>query len=212
MKACVVFLFICSISCASFNSFASVNLLVRPAKKEQIDCFNDALAHYRSGAGGTIPAKKLIDEELIKDRTYVAFKQRMVEQVRKELANVDINATSGSINYASKEKQNLDSTTLGLYGLNNSYSYSWTATAFKDVDGKECRNVSTTAPVNMSLDGMNYWDFDPNTTYSGIKNSIHEKLPGLIAQWNANGTCKAFTITINFSDSLGKFTVQQCKA
>ena len=190
----------------------NVNLLVAPAKKTQIDNFTDALAHYRSGAGGSVPAKKLITNELMKHKTYTKFLQTLKDKAKTELKQVSVAKTRGTVSYASDKKTYLSSMTLGGYGLSAKYSFSWKATAFKKAsNGRMCRTVSTTAPVTVSFDGYDYWDFEPNEGYSGVKNLIREKIPGVIASWRAGGKEKPFTITVNFTDKLGSFTITQCK-
>jgi len=153
------------------------------------------LAHYRSGAGGTIPANKLIDNEIKKDKSYKQLINDMKAQIQNELKAVSLTKTSGVGSNSIKEY--CSCTTLGSYGLTAKYNYKWTATAFKYGNGKYCRTVST-SPFTVPLSGYDIWDFEPNEGYGTIKNLLRETIPGIIASFRSNGKAKAFTINISF--------------
>jgi len=211
MKAVLFIAFIALAACYDYKNLLGVNLLVKADKKTKIDNFNDALAHYRSGAGGVVPAAKLIDSELKKDKTYVSLIKNKKNEIKEELAKVDKDKTSGTITAPSSKTNYLSSMTLGSYGVVPAYSFKWSASAYKTVNGKTCRTVYTPAAVSMTLTGQDYWDFEPNTGYSGLKNLIREKIPGYIASWRANGKEQPFTITVSMTENMGKFSISQCK-
>eukprot|EP01107_Rhizomastix_libera_P013920 TRINITY_DN409_c0_g1_i1.p1 TRINITY_DN409_c0_g1~~TRINITY_DN409_c0_g1_i1.p1 ORF type:complete len:220 (+),score=34.60 TRINITY_DN409_c0_g1_i1:22-660(+) len=209
LRITIVSLLICSVACYDYKQLAKVNLLVKAAVKTQINSFNDALAHYRSGCGTTVPAVGLVTDELKKDASYTALSKNTAAAIKAKLAAVPVDTSSGSI--SGSQSLQLSSMTLGSYGVSATWSGSWVSTAFKPVSGRQCRSVYTTKDIALDVKGKDYWDFDPNSGYSWVKNLVREKIPGFIASWRAGGNQKPFYITVDFSDNLGKFNVQQCK-
>ena len=172
-------------------------------RKSLINNLTDALAHYRSGAGGTVPAGPGLYSEMQSDSSYETrimgndsvLAQRIIDNT---LSKVSKSQTSGTIqNVPGSTIGNLECSTLGSYGFNISYSATWNATnwTYDATEEKYYRYV--TAPVTVSLSGSNGWNFDWNADYNLWENITRELIPGWIA--GARGNPANFTITYSTS-------------
>ena len=179
------------------------NLFVGGERESLINNLTDALAHYRSGAGGTVPAGPGLYSEMQSHSSYETrimgndsvLAQRIIDNT---LSKVSKSQTSGTIqNVPGSTIGNLECSTLGSYGFNISYSATWNATnwTYDATEEKYYRYV--TAPVTVSLSGSNGWNFDWNADYNLWENITRELIPGWIA--GARGNPANFTITYSTS-------------
>lgn len=192
------------------------DLFVEPGLRLQINSFSDALAHYRSGYGGTVAAGNGLYDEMIADSTY---KERVksengwvASRIKEKLAQVPYLQMSGIISAAPGSRVGqLSSKTLGSYGLSIRYEAPWKATPWRTgfrsfFTGRCYREVSSTVRVDFEL--LTDWNFQPNRNYSWFKNLTGETIPGWIA--GARGTPADFMISGSLSETYN-LTVEQSR-
>ena len=199
-----------------YYDFSLEELLVAPNAQSQINGFSDALAHYRSGAGGVVSAGTGLYAEMRAHPTYL-FRVKsengwVASRIKNKLRNVPKNLVTGTIQAdPGSYVGNLESKTLGSYRLLISYEATWKANLWKRrwhafLTGQCYREISSTVTVNFTLSDS--WDFRWNPGYTAFQNLRREVIPGWIA--NAIGTPAEFTITGKLSETY-KLKVEQDK-
>lgn len=183
------------------------DLLAPPSAKSQINGFSDALSHYRSGAGGVIPAGQGLYAEMRADSSYqdrVKSEDGWVAtKIKDKLKNVPKNQTTGNIQSAPGSfVGQLNSETLGSYGLSLTYNATWNAGPWKKrwhsfISGSCYREVTTNVTVDYSLYAD--WNFHWNSQYNWFENVTREVIPGWIA--GARGNPADFHISGNLSET-----------
>lgn len=181
---------------------------------QQINTFRDALSHYRSGAGGVIPAGPGLYAEM---RAHISYHERVAgndswiaNQIKRKLRQVPKNQTTGTFSNAGGSfVGQLESMTLGSYGLNIQYTLTWNAGPWQSrwhnfLTGGCCREVSTNVTVN--LHNITDWNFQWNPQYSWFDNVTRETIPGWIA--GARGNPAGFDISLNLTETYN-LTVEQ---
>jgi len=177
------------------------NYFVGGSAQSQINNLTDALAHYRSGAGGTVSAGSGLYSEMASNSSYqtgiVGNSSTLAGIIKSSLANVSKASNSGTIS-SSQVAVLLQCSTLGGYYLNASYSTSWGATAWQwDASaGKYYRDVYT-GQFSVALSGTDVWNFDWNASYNLWQNVTRELIPGWIA--GAIGNPANFTTSYSTS-------------
>ncbi|MCI5135996.1 MAG: RHS repeat-associated core domain-containing protein, partial [Candidatus Electrothrix sp. AW2] len=183
------------------------DLMVAGIAQKQINGFRDALSHYRSGAGGVVPAGPGLYAEM---RSHKSYRNRVAgndswiaEQIKKKLRTVPKNQTRGTLSNANGSfVGNLQSKTLGSYGLNIQYALIWNAGGWQPrwhsfLTGSCFREVSTNATVNLT--NTTDWNFQWNPQYSWFDNITREVIPGWIA--GARGNPAGFDISLSLSEN-----------
>lgn len=145
-------------------------VFAKAEKKTSISSLKEALSHYRSKAGGTVPASSTLIEEMKND---AHFKKdifgpdgKITKIIKKKIedalkSNVkEIRSQPGSYTGG------LWCTTLGGYSISIDYVH-------KPIKGEN--------NVNLHLYGKDKWDFAKVEGASKIHNFMHETLPGIIA-------------------------------
>ena len=193
------------------------DLWVDPAKKDKIENFRDALAHYRSGAGGTVKAGESLYREMKEDSTYeehVKEDGSLPDRIAKRLENVSKELTSGTFyNVPGTSVGQLKCETLGSYELGVTYTATWHAGPWKKsfwhfATGEYYRTISCDIEAQFVLNER--WDFETNPEYTILGNMIREWIPEMIANMNAINP-RPFTITGSFSDNIHIEIDQYCK-
>ncbi|MDW8350256.1 MAG: hypothetical protein RML49_08405, partial [Verrucomicrobiae bacterium] len=189
------------------SSYDYYDLFASPSVKSQINGFSDALSHYRSGAGGTIPAGYGLYAEMRADSSYQnrvkSHDGWVAMKIRDKLENVPKNQTTGAIQSAPGSfVGQLNSKTLGSYGLSLEYNATWNAGPWKErwhsfISGSRYREVSIDVTVNYSLHAD--WNFHWNPRYNWFENVTREVIPGWIA--GARGNPADFHISGNLSET-----------
>ena len=178
------------------------NYFVGGSVKSEINNLTDALAHYRSGAGGIVNAGAGLYAEMQGHSTYqtgiVGNDSRVAKAIKSELADVNKNLQSGTFNRSSFVGA-LECTTLGNYKLNYSGSINWTGSnwLYDSISKKYYRDV--TANVNIIFTGSDLWDFEWNASYNTWQNVTRELIPGWVA--GLRGTPAPFTIKFSTNAS-----------
>ena len=189
---------------AMSGAHAATNYFVGGAAKTEINSLTDALAHYRSGQGGTVAAGDGLYSEMKSDSTYigglVGNDSRVANAIKGQLANVDKTRQSGTFlrtNFVGA----LDCATLGSYRLNYVCTVNWSATDWVyDAQAKNYYRY-VTAPVTVAFTGSDPWDFEWNASYNLWQNITRELIPGWIA--GAIGNPAPFTISFSTTEVYG---------
>ena len=172
--------------------------------KTEINNLTDALAHYRSGAGGVVSAGAGLYSEMGSHSTYkegiVGNDSRVAQAIKQQLSGVARNVSSGSFTRSSFVGA-LECSTLGSYRLDYSCTVNWYATDWTYDSVEKCYYRYVTAPVTVSFSGSDRWDFEWNASYNLWQNITRELIPGWIA--GARGNPNPFTITFSTSASYG---------
>ena len=165
--------------------------------QDSINSFQDALNHYRSGAGGIVPAGSGLISEMTSASSYTDMIQSLQNGIENKLIAVAKSDSSGTVSNAPDSYRGLESyPTMGSYRLDINYNAHWTASSWtKDSEGKYYRTISSSFTVFFS--GSNGWDFHWNPEYPFIKNVCDELLPGYIA--GSVGNPKDYTITYSMT-------------
>jgi len=185
--------------------YSDTDYFVGGSAQSQINNLEDALAHYRSGAGGTVDAGSGLYSEMAADSTYqsriVGNNSVLANRIKAKLASVSTSQNSGTLSNSSGAYiGGLECETLGSYALNVSYSTAWSSTAWQwDASlGKYYRDVYT-GYFSVGLSGTDGWNFDWNASYNLWQNITRELIPGWIA--GATGNPANFTISYSTSTS-----------
>src|SRR5690606_20849239 len=127
----------------------------------------------------------------------------VASRIKEKLENVPNNQATGNFQSgANSFVGQLDSMTLGSYGLSLTYDATWNAGPWKKrwhsfITGSCYREVSTNVTVNFNL--YTDWNFKWNPQYGWFKNITRETIPGWIA--GARGTPADFYISGNLSET-----------
>ena len=180
------------------------NYFVGGTVKTEINNLTDALAHYRSGAGGVVSAGPGLYSEMGSHSTYkegiVGNDSRVAQAIKQQLSGVAKNVSSGSFTRSSFVGA-LECSTLGSYRLDYSCTVNWSATDWTYDSVEKCYYRYVTSPVTVSFSGSDRWDFEWNASYNLWQNITRELIPGWIA--GARGNPNPFTITFSTSASYG---------
>jgi hypothetical protein len=189
------------------NPYDYYDLFAPPAAKSQINGFSDALSHYRSGAGGVVPVGQGLYAEMRANSSYqdrVKSEDGWVaSKIKDKLKSVPKNQTTGTIQSAPGSfVGQLNSETLGSYGLSLTYNATWNAGPWKKrwhsfVLGSCYREVSTNVTVDYSLYAD--WNFHWNPQYNWFENVGREVIPRWIA--GASGNPADFHINGSLSET-----------
>ena len=157
------------------------NVFVKGEAKSSISNLTDALAHYRSKAGGSVPASQALIEEM---KCQPSFQNTFGPNgdVTRGIANKIHDALNQGRSHVQSEpgsRRGLSCHTLGSYSVNIEYNH------------PVCHGENR---VNVHLWGYDSWDFEDNKGYNAFENFIKERIPGFIA-----GDGKAFNITYDFN-------------
>ncbi len=179
------------------------NYFVGGSAQSQINNLTDALAHYRSGAEGTVAAGSGLYSEMAANSTYqnriVGNNSVLASIIKAKLASVSLSQSSGTLSNSSGAYiGGLECSTLGSYALNVAYSTAWGSTAWQwDASvGKYYRDVYT-GQFSVNLSGSDGWNFDWNASYNLWQNITRELIPG----WIAGATGNPANFTISYSTS-----------
>ena len=185
-----------------------------PGQQSQINTFEDALSQYQSGYGGVVPAGAGLLAEMRADASYedrVKSEDGWVAtKIKQKLDTVPKTQITGTIQAAPGSfVGQLNSTTLGSYGLGISYNATWHAGPWSGPappPWRCSREVSAAVTVHYSLNTD--WNFNWNPEYNWVENIVLEVIPGWIA--GADGTPVGYTISGSLSESYN-LKVQQKK-
>ena len=188
--------------------YSDVDYFANGEVKTEINNINDALQHYRSGAGGVVPAGQGLITEMKQDPTYVRKIQSGIRSsITSKLNNVDYSISSGIVSALPDSHRGLDCNTLGSYRVGIDYSANWSATAWQqNGNGEYFRDVSISS-VTINMSGYNDWDFTWNANYNFWENATRELIPGAIA--GAKGNPNPFRITYSLSEEFSNITIRQ---
>ena len=188
--------------------YSDVDYFANGEVKTEINNINDALQHYRSGAGGVVPAGQGLITEMKQDPTYVtAIQNGIRSSISSKLNNVDYSISSGTVSVTPNSSRGLNCNTLGSYGVGIDYSANWSATAWQqNGNGEYFRDVSISS-VTINMSGHNDWDFSWNANYNLWENVTRELIPGAIA--GAKGNPNPFRITYSLSEEFSNITIRQ---
>lgn len=162
----------------------------------EVNSFQDALNHYRSGEGGCVSAGSGLISEMCSADSFVNGEKSILDVILGKLQNVPWMQFSGFVNSAPGSYRGYRCLTLGSYRLNIEYSAEWFSDAWiVEADGRKSRNVWS----NFTIDyfGYNDWDFEWNEEYSIWDNISQELIPGAIA--GSVGDPKSYRISYEFS-------------
>ena len=170
-------------------------MLAPGVAQSEINSFQDALNHYRSGTGGSIPAGNGLLGEMTASDSFVAGERLLLKGIEDKLTEVPFVQTSGVVESAPGSYRGMRCFTLGSYRLNIRYSACWFADDWVcEGDGVYSRNVRSNFQIWFS--GENGWDFEWNNTYNLWENISQELIPGAIA--GSIGHPANYTITYQF--------------
>ena len=188
--------------------YSDVDYFASGQAKTQINNLNDALQHYRSGAGGIVPAGKGLISEMKNDSSYASkIQSGLKSSISSKLKKVDYNTSSGEVSSTPNASRGLECNTLGSCGVSIDYSTNWSATEWeRDGDGGYYRDVFVSS-VTIYMSGSDDWDFSWNKDYGIWKNIQRELIPGAIA--GAMGNPKSFKITYSLSEGFKNIKVRQ---
>lgn len=163
------------------------NITVKGERQSSISNLTDALAHYRSNAGGSVPATEVLIDEMKKHKSFRdAFGPNgdVTNKIRDKIREALSDPSPGK-QFISNERgsyRGLRCYTLGSYSLNIEYNH------------RVCKGTNH---VRLHLYGSDRWDFEYNPNEKFHKNLVNEIIPGIVA---GNGT--PFDITYNFYHTL----------
>jgi RHS repeat-associated protein len=163
-----------------------------------INNYSDALEHWRSKAGGSVPAGATLIGRVKASSNYISNKIAAEKQIEKQLKSVPCGLTSGVIN----RNGGLIGINVGDYALGNidltyqPYTVSWATTGTKGV-----RQVTGVANRNASFNDEYVFKFDINDP---VTTFFSDTIPSIVA-----GDGAPFFITGSFSDTINA-TVSQC--
>ena len=147
---------------------------------DSIGGFVDALRHYRSFAGGRVPANENLINEMKNDNSY----KKMIKELRHILTNKGCSQIRqknfSPISAASGSMRGISCQTLGSYGVNIEYKFT----------PKFGENW-----IEIHFYGYDSWDFNDNKNYNWFQNVTREKIPGMIA-----GKGKEYDVTFDFKE------------
>ena len=157
-------------------------VFAKAEKKSSISGLKDALSHFRSESGETVPANSTLIAEMKKDVSFrkdIFGKNGKITNIIKQKIEKALNEVKTSI---SSEKGSytggLWCTTLGGYSVKIEYNH-------VPVHGNN--------KVNLHLFGQDLWDFKKVEGAGGFHKLMHETIPGMIA-----GKGKDFYISYDF--------------
>jgi hypothetical protein len=187
---------------SNYYYYSDINLFIGGQAKTQINNFNDALSHYRSGAGGVVSAGTGLYAEMTNASSYISRisgnSSVLAGWIENRLKSVSRNQTTGLISATPGSFiGQLNSTTLGSYGFNIAYQAQWDAGSWYEREGKNYRLVAMNVTVNLA--NITDWNFDWNANYGIWKNITQELIPGWIA--GARGNPSPFEISIQTSET-----------
>ena len=173
----LLILLICLHQFISIKVSSPGNHLIKKKKHSVINHLLDAMEHYKSGAGGTVKAGKLLIVE-IRTSQYMRMKkeaQNIAKTIKSKLPGKTLNG-SGNVNY-------VFCLTLGHFD----FKYTYSLTILKN---KKCR-------IKFSCRGSDLWDFEHGQSQN-VKQYLHnlfqEDIPNFIL-----GSGKKFTISYDFN-------------
>lgn len=143
-----------------------------------IGSVEEACSHYRSRAGGTVPANQRLYEEMKNDPSFQKFISEMKSILKGKIALTDLDSY---IRNAPVSNRSLNCTTMGAYKLNIEYYHKVTI---------------GTNYVKLHLYGEDLWDFKPSPDKGLLKNLTNEIIPGMIADSFGEGL--EFSISYDF--------------
>lgn len=158
-----------------------VNLFVKGQKMSSIGNLTDALAHYRSKAGGRVPANESLINEMKNDSTFKSnfgSNGSVVKGIQSKIQEALRNGNS-IVENAPGSRRGMNCDTLGSYSASIEYKHHVTP-------GKNS--------VKIRLFGSDCWDFEPSDAHSWFGNLTKEIIPGMLA-----GDGKPFDITYDFT-------------
>lgn len=158
-----------------------VNPFTKGQQKTSIGNLNDALAHYRSKAGGRIPANESLFKEMKSDPSFkknFGPKGNVVKGIQTKIANALRNGEK-TVSNEIGSRRGMNCRTLGSYSASIEYNHPVSS-------GK---NI-----VSIRLYGYDCWDFEPSEAHNWFGNLTQEIIPGIIA-----GNGKPFDITYDFT-------------
>ncbi len=180
---------------AGWYYYSANEVLAPGVAQSEINSFQDALNHYRSGTGGSIPAGNGLLGEMTASDSFVAGERLLLKGIEDKLTEVPFVQTSGVVESAPGSYRGMRCFTLGSYRLNIRYSACWFADDWVcEGDGVYSRNVRSNFQIWFS--GENGWDFEWNNTYNLWENISQELIPGAIA--GSIGHPANYTITYQF--------------
>jgi LysM repeat protein len=166
----------------------------RGTKMSEINNLYEALEHFRSGAGGAVPAGPGLYSKIRASESYkkhVAGSDSTLANriINRTLSMVPFDQPSGHINNSKGAKiGELNVMPLGSYEFDVSYSSPWNASEW----GKDSRKVWSSLEVSLSTNEL--FDFK-NEDYGLIDNLTREYAPGKIA-----GVGKDFYINVDMKE------------
>jgi RHS repeat-associated protein len=181
--------------------YSGTNYFVGGQAQSEINNLTDALSHYRSGAGGTVPAGSGLYGEMKSNSTYannfIGNNCSIATIIADKLLNVSKSNSSGSFQNSPGSSRAAECSTLGSYSLDINYTSQWNAGAWQHDSTGDFRYVET--DVTVGLSGSDSWDFNWNASYNLWQNISRELIPGWIA--GARGNPAPFTIGYQTSES-----------
>ena len=158
-----------------FSQILSIDAKPKNMINDGIGCLYDAVAHWRSNAGGVVHANSKLYKEMENDKSFHDFILEMQKILREKIENTDLDSY---IKNASNSNRGLKCTAMGAYKLNIEYNHKVTI------------GVNY---VTLHLYGEDLWDFKTSKDKGFWKNLKTEIIPGILA-----GKGAEFSISYDF--------------